>query len=51
MIGLQDERRVDNKPAKQLWLPFKGGWFTSKADTDSRPVEDKRLNRPNRRGT
>ena len=41
MIGLQDEGRVNNRPAKQLWLPFeiKGGLFTSKADTVS-PVED-----------
>jgi len=44
MIGLQDERRVNNRPAKQLWLPFeiKGGLFTSKADTAS-PVEDEQL--------
>jgi len=44
MIGLQDEERVSNRPAKQLWLPFeiKGGLFTSKADTAS-PVEDEQL--------
>ena len=44
MIGLQDEGRVNNKPAKQLWLPFeiKGGLFTSKADTVS-PVEEEQL--------
>jgi len=44
MIGLQDEGRVSNRPAKQLWLPFeiKGGLFTSKADTAS-PVEDEQL--------
>ncbi len=44
MIGLQDERRVNIRPAKQLWLPFeiKGGLFTSKADTAS-PVEDGQL--------
>ncbi|MDB9823463.1 group II intron reverse transcriptase/maturase [Deltaproteobacteria bacterium] len=35
---------MNNKPAKQLWLPFeiKGGLFTSKADTAS-PVEDEQL--------
>ena len=44
MIGLQDERRVNIRPAKQMWLPFeiKGGLFTSKADTAS-PVEDEQL--------
>ncbi|MBW1739083.1 MAG: hypothetical protein JRJ69_16490 [Deltaproteobacteria bacterium] len=44
MIGLQDGGRVNNRPAKQLWLPFeiKGGLFTSKADTAS-PVEDGQL--------
>jgi len=44
MIGLQDGRRVSNKPAKQLWLPFeiKGGLFTTKADTVS-PVEEEQL--------
>ena len=44
MIGLQDEGRVNNRPAKQLWLPFeiKGGLFTSKADTAS-PVEDEQI--------
>ena len=44
MIGLQDERRVDIRPAKQLWLPFaiEGGLFTSKADTAS-PVEEEQL--------
>jgi len=44
MIGLQDEERVSNRPAKQLWLPFeiKGELFTSKADTAS-PVEDEQL--------
>jgi len=44
MIGLQDERRVNIRPAKQLWLPFeiKGGLFTTKADTAS-PVEDEQL--------
>ncbi len=44
MIGLQDEGRVNNRPAKQLWLPFeiKGGLFTSKADTAS-PVEDEQV--------
>lgn len=44
MIGLQDGGRVNNRPAKQLWLPFeiKGGLFTSKADTAS-PVEDEQL--------
>jgi RNA-directed DNA polymerase len=44
MIGLQDGRRVNNRPAKQLWLPFeiKGGLFTTKADTAS-PVEDEQL--------
>ena len=44
MIGLQDEGRVSDRPAKQLWLPFeiKGGLFTSKADTAS-PVEDEQL--------
>ena len=41
MIGLQDEGRVSNRPAKQLWLPFeiKGELFASKADTAS-PVEE-----------
>jgi len=35
---------VNNRPAKQLWLPFeiKGGLFTSKADTAS-PVEDEQI--------
>jgi len=35
---------VNNRPAKQLWLPFeiKGGLFTSKADTAS-PVEEEQL--------
>lgn len=44
MIGLQEERRVNIRPAKQLWLPFeiKGGLFTSKADTAS-PVEEEQL--------
>ena len=44
MIGLKDEGRVSNRPAKQLWLPFeiKGGLFTSKADTAS-PVEDEQV--------
>ena len=44
MIGLQDGRRVNNRQAKQLWLPFeiKGGLFTTKADTAS-PVEDEQL--------
>ena len=44
MIGLQDEVRVNNRPAKQLRLPFeiKGGLFTSKADTAS-PVEDEQV--------
>lgn len=44
MIGQQDGRRVDIKPAKQMWLPFeiKGGMFTSEADTAS-PVEDEQL--------
>jgi len=44
MIGLQDEGRVNNKPAKQLWLPFeiRGGLFTTKADTVS-PVEEEQL--------
>jgi RNA-directed DNA polymerase len=44
MIGLQDERRVNIRPAKQLWLPFEieGGLFTSKADTAS-SVEEEQL--------
>jgi RNA-directed DNA polymerase len=44
MIGLHDGRRVDIRPARQLWLPFeiKGGIFTSKADT-ANPVEDEQL--------
>jgi RNA-directed DNA polymerase len=44
MRGLKDGRRVNNRPAKQLWLPFeiKGELFTSKADTAS-PVEDEQL--------
>lgn len=44
MIGVQDEGRVNNRPAKQLWLPFeiKGGLFTSKADTAT-PVEDEQV--------
>ena len=44
MIGLQDEGRVNSRPARQLWLPFeiKGGLFTSKADTAS-PVGDEQL--------
>ena len=35
---------MNNRPAKQLWLPFeiKGGLFTSKADTAS-PVEDEQV--------
>lgn len=35
---------MNNRPAKQLWLPFeiKGGLFTSKADTAS-PVADEQL--------
>ena len=35
---------MDNRPAKQLWLPFeiRGGLFTSKADTAS-PVEDEQI--------
>ena len=35
---------MNNRPAKQLWLPFeiKGGLFTSKADTAS-PVEEEQL--------
>jgi RNA-directed DNA polymerase len=43
MIGLQDRRRVNNRPAKQLWLPFaiEGGLFTTETDTAS-PVEDER---------
>lgn len=44
MIGLQDGRRVNNRPAKQLWLPFtiEGGLFTTETDTAS-PVEDERF--------
>ena len=44
MIGLQDEGRVNIRPAKQMWLPFeiKGGLFTSKVDTAS-PVEEEQL--------
>jgi RNA-directed DNA polymerase len=44
MIGLRDDRRVNIKPSKQMWLPFeiKGGLFTSKADTAS-PVEGEQL--------
>ena len=44
MIGVQDEGRMSNRPAKQLWLPFeiKGGLFSSKADTAT-PVEDEQL--------
>ena len=44
MRGLQDGRRVNIRPAKQLWLPFeiKGGLFTTEADTAS-PVEDEQL--------
>jgi RNA-directed DNA polymerase len=44
MMGLQDEGRVNNRPARQLWLPFeiKDGLFTSKADTAS-PVEDEQV--------
>lgn len=44
MIGLQDEGRVDIRPAKQLWLPFeiKGELSTSEADT-ANPVEDEQL--------
>lgn len=44
MIGLQDGRGVNIRPAKQLWLPFeiKGGLFTTKADTAS-PVEEEQL--------
>ena len=44
MIGLQDGKRVNIRPARQLWLPFeiKGGLFTTKADTAS-PVEEEQL--------
>jgi RNA-directed DNA polymerase len=44
MIGLQDGRRVNIRPAKQLWLPFeiKGELFATKADTAS-PVEEEQL--------
>jgi RNA-directed DNA polymerase len=44
MIGRQDGRRVDIRPARQLWLPFeiKGGLFTTKADTCN-PVEEEQL--------
>jgi len=44
MIGLQDDGRVNNRPAKQMWLPFeiKGELFTLKADTAS-PVEDEQV--------
>ena len=44
MIGLQDEGRVNNRPARQLWLPFeiKDGLFISKADTAS-PVGDEQV--------
>jgi RNA-directed DNA polymerase len=44
MVGLKDGRRVNIRPAKQLWLPFviEGGLFTTKADTAS-PVEDEQL--------
>lgn len=44
MIGLQDGRRVNIRPARQLWLPMeiKGGLFTTKADTAS-PVEEEQL--------
>jgi RNA-directed DNA polymerase len=44
MMGLQDEERVNNRPARQLWLPFeiKDGLFTWKADTAS-PVEDEQV--------
>lgn len=44
MIGLQDGRWVNNRPAKQLWLPFaiEGGLFTTETDTAS-PVEDERF--------
>ena len=44
MIGLTDGRRVDIRPAKQMWLPFeiKGGLFTTEADTAS-PVEDEQV--------
>lgn len=44
MIGMEYGRRVNNRPAKQLWLPFeiKGGLFTTDADTAS-PVEEERL--------
>ena len=44
MIGLQDGRRVNIRPAEQMWLPFeiKGGLFTTKADTAS-PVEGEQL--------
>jgi RNA-directed DNA polymerase len=44
MIGLQDGRRVNNRPARQLRLPFeiKDGLFTTKADT-ANPVEEEQL--------
>jgi retron-type reverse transcriptase len=44
MIGLTDERRVDIRPAKQMWLPLeiKGGLFTTEDDTAS-PVEEEQL--------
>jgi RNA-directed DNA polymerase len=44
MIGLQDSRRVNNRPAKQLWLPFaiEGELFMTETDTAS-PVENERL--------
>ena len=44
MIGLQDEGRVNNRPARQLWLTFeiKGGLFIAKADTAS-PVGDEQV--------
>ena len=44
MIGLQDGRGVDIRPAKQLWLPIemKGELFMTKADTAS-PVENKQV--------
>jgi len=44
MIGLQGGRRVNIRPARQLWLPFeiKGGLFTTKADTCN-PVEEEQL--------
>ena len=44
MIGLQDEERVDIRPAKQLWLPFKTKDALSISETDTaNPVEDEQL--------